>query len=233
MNVIPQKRHKKQTRRNGKRTRFSPFLLPPPTTCVTLTDPCPEQMRLPMRYTQDIDLSGAVIVDQVFNLNSIFDPDRTGAGHQPYGYDAWNNFYNRYRVDSVQFDVHVVNSSSAQVADMVVIASNDAVALTTQTLFDSAIEAPNSYRTLLSTSGGNNIWKFSRLFHLNRITGVTEGKYSDDDIYAAQLGASPSEVIVIHICAKDFAFAGTLAVKARCTLTYYVTLFDKFQLGQS
>lgn len=35
---------------------------------------------------------------RVFNLNSLFDPDVTGTGHQPMGFDQWKTFYNYYKV---------------------------------------------------------------------------------------------------------------------------------------
>lgn len=41
----------------------------------------------------------------VFRLNSLYDPDLTGTGHQPYGFDQYAALFNRYKVDKVTVDV--------------------------------------------------------------------------------------------------------------------------------
>lgn len=51
-------------------------------------------------YVENFTLTGSVAgyVDHTFCLNDIFDPDTTGTGHQPRGYDTWAVTYNKYRV---------------------------------------------------------------------------------------------------------------------------------------
>lgn len=41
----------------------------------------------------------------VFRLNSIFDPDVTGVGHQPAYHDQWSALYNKYRVLSATWKI--------------------------------------------------------------------------------------------------------------------------------
>ncbi len=43
--------------------------------------------------------------EYVFRLNSLYDPDLTGTGHQPYGFDQFAALYSRYKVDRVHIDV--------------------------------------------------------------------------------------------------------------------------------
>ena len=42
---------------------------------------------------------------QIYRLTGLFDPDVTGTGHQPYFYDQWCTFYDRYRVISATWTV--------------------------------------------------------------------------------------------------------------------------------
>ena len=47
-----------------------------------------------------------------FRLNSIFDPDYTGAGHRPRGHDQWKTIYSKYCVIGAKVKVEPVYSSS-------------------------------------------------------------------------------------------------------------------------
>lgn len=53
-----------------------------------------------MPYTDIITTgsTGGVMGSHYFRLNSIFDPDKTGIGHQPLYHDQYAPFYNHYRV---------------------------------------------------------------------------------------------------------------------------------------
>lgn len=50
--------------------------------------------------------------EYVFRLNSIYDPDYSGAGDYPNGYSAWSNFYADYRVHRVVIDLAFTDPSS-------------------------------------------------------------------------------------------------------------------------
>lgn len=49
----------------------------------------PDRMKLKLRYTDvfSITVNGGVQNYQLFSGNSIYDPDATGVGHQPFGHD--------------------------------------------------------------------------------------------------------------------------------------------------
>jgi len=56
----------------------------------------PDRIMVKLPYETTVQLTGAITVDHIMNTNSLFDPDRTGAGHQPMGFDTWSVIYNRY-----------------------------------------------------------------------------------------------------------------------------------------
>lgn len=64
-------------------------------------DPFPNQMRNILRYSTTINLDPVAGLPQhyLFRATSIFDPDATGTGHQPYGHDTLASIYNHYQVD--------------------------------------------------------------------------------------------------------------------------------------
>lgn len=63
-------------------------------------DPFPRKMRAILRYSQTFNLNPAMggTAHQLFRATSIFDPDLTGTGHQPYGHDLYQQIYNHYKV---------------------------------------------------------------------------------------------------------------------------------------
>lgn len=59
----------------------------------------PDELRVTLRYTQRVPLASVVGVpaSQLFTGNGPFDPDNTGTGLQPEGYDEWSTLYSRQR----------------------------------------------------------------------------------------------------------------------------------------
>lgn len=64
-------------------------------------DPFPAIHQATLRYsiTINLDPTAGQVASHVFRSNSIFDPDYTATGHQPYGFDQYAALYNHYRVD--------------------------------------------------------------------------------------------------------------------------------------
>lgn len=50
---------------------------------------------------------------QIMAGNSVYDPDTSGIGHQPRGYDQWSVFYNKYRVYASGIKVHFFSDRSS------------------------------------------------------------------------------------------------------------------------
>ncbi len=65
----------------------------------------PDRFRSRLKYTETISYSsstgGIVGSTNTFRLNGLYDPNTTGVGHQPYGFDQITPFYSSYTVKSV------------------------------------------------------------------------------------------------------------------------------------
>lgn len=69
-----------------------------------------------LRYNNDFtDLtpSSALAVGHVYRLNGLYDPDVTGAGNQPRGFDQYMTMYNKYVVLGALVNVKFLNESSS------------------------------------------------------------------------------------------------------------------------
>lgn len=197
----------------------------------TLTVPDKIVVKLP--YSSLVTFGDALgVQDYIFNLNSIYDPDRTGVGHQPLGYDQWSAFYNRYRVIGAKVVVQACNQ--ANVGTTMSIIGNNSAGLVLGS--DAIMEQQHMKRMVLSgANGGKNAGTLVKYFSNARITGVSDYTYRSSDQYQAQFGANPSEVICGHIYQENLLALGGQAssVIARVNITYYVELFDRNTLALS
>jgi hypothetical protein len=60
----------------------------------------PSHVYVKLRYVTEFTLDAAIggAAQRVFRANSLFDPDVTGIGHQPMGFDQWAEIYSHYTV---------------------------------------------------------------------------------------------------------------------------------------
>ena len=73
----------------------------------------PDKLVTTLKYSQMINFTGSASpTAQVFAVNSAFDPDFSGTGHQPSYYDKIAAVYARYFVESFDLDVTISNESA-------------------------------------------------------------------------------------------------------------------------
>jgi len=79
-------------------------------------DPFPARMRAVLRYSETFTLNPAAgsTGHSLWRCGSIFDPNYTGIGHQPYGRDTYASIYNHYTVLKSNIKVTcITNTTSA------------------------------------------------------------------------------------------------------------------------
>lgn len=76
--------------------------------------PIPRKSLVKLRYCTRVPINPAAGVtnSHIFRANSLFDPDSTGVGHQPLGFDQWINFYKEYCVLGSKITVTPINIST-------------------------------------------------------------------------------------------------------------------------
>ena len=193
------------------------------------------RIRTVLKYNESksITSTAGIVNDYQFRLNSIFDPDYTGGGHQPLGRDQLAGLYNRYRVDKVAVSVTFHKNSESACIGHAICANNSSTGFTNP--WNAITEQSNVSWKVDSASTAGSVSKVTlkRVFHLNKVTGVSLGKYRDDDRYQADIASNPAEEIMLHICNCDILEASSSNTIMQVNLRYYVEFFDPHVVAQS
>lgn len=184
-----------------------------------------------LKYADEVQFSTTtgVPVYQNWNINSVFDPDRTGTGHQPMGFDQLSAIYDRYRVFAVSWNIDVVGSTTGDIPRLTVFPFDGAYTTTTRTTI---MEIPRSYTK--SSSFGDNKLSVRGRISLPRLRGQTSVEYKGDDSNAALCTANPADVCTLQ-CLVDSA-AGTstnCSALMSIRLIYHVEFYDPAALPVS
>lgn len=188
----------------------------------------PREMKVTMKYSdlRSFTTSGATANDKLYNLNSINDPDYTGVGHRPAGYNEWAAFYNRYRVDhcKVRFSVSYTSADSLICA---ILGNNSTTALT---VANDVLESPLTRSKHYSKNAA--AISITKSYDLANINGVARSRYNSDDAYSAPFGSDPTEKLMLHTMLFDPA-GNNVVVNCSLEMELLVTLFDPKQLPVS
>lgn len=181
-----------------------------------------------MKYSEAIYLSGTGPLAYRWSLNSLYDPNFSGIGHQPYGFDQLSVLYNRYRVIACSYVISgaPINNTYQRIAAL---PSNEQVnALTLSEMCENPkcrfiTQAPSAALKLLTGK-----------IYLPSLVGRNKAQYMADDRYQAQTNASPSELALLNVFMQDMSDgASTIQTAFNITLEYTVEFFDVKPLAQS
>jgi len=187
-----------------------------------------------MKYTEIFTVSALAnntALTTAFNCNSIFAPQSAfGSAIKPYGYDQIDPFFNRYRVLAVKIHVQLTPVSSTPIF-FACLPTNNALAVPATTLqtFENLCMMNRCKHTSTSTTTPISL-HFSESLHV--LTGVTKQRYLSDDIYQANLSASPNEIIRFYVAVFNATGAG-LTMDFKYDITFKVNLFDPQNFGGS
>jgi len=187
--------------------------------------PIPQRYICKMKYS-DIQLSSLGGLTY-FNLNSIFDPNRTGIGHQPYAFDTLATLYNRYRVISCGWRVHVVEGYSDAPTTIACLPANEVLSPSTM----SEVRENPRAKYVVAQPGGGAVYCSGKVY-LPSLMGRTKAQYMADDRYQALVTADPQEAAILNVATAsgaDILTQRTLNI----LLEYTVEFFDVKNVLQS
>lgn len=185
----------------------------------------PQRMIAKLVYFTSGQLANTVGVyqTQTMNLNSLYDPDRSGIGHQPLGHDQWATWYNRYRVFKVDYIITLINLDPDQPA---IVSVNNANGVPTWT-DESAFEQTGSFVQQLSPrDGGLSRKVVTGSVYLPRLNGKVGSAYKANDDTQAIFGASPSEALTQSIVVAPTLAGSEVNIGYTIKYVYHCEFFD-------
>lgn len=220
---------KKSYKKKATGARRRPALRRPrrgyPTNVNRSLQPIPQRYICKMKYSETVATDG--VGNFQFNLNSIFDPNRSGIGHQPYGHDTLQTLYNRYRVISCGWRINAMLAGTVTPVQVGCMPANEVI---TWTSISELRENPRA--KYITQNPGSSAVTLSGKCYIPSLVGRTKEQYMADDRYQAVMGVNPGELAILNLFSStpgDVGVAQTLQV----LLEYTVEFFDVKHLAQS
>ncbi len=199
---------------------------------------------LTFRYCDRINVdaagSGAVSVYQ-YSANGMYDPDITGTGHQPLGFDQWlgtsstTGLYNHYMVVSSQITVTAFSQAADNTGEALIMIgrSDDTTVNGTDPM--TLLENPTWHMSPLGcTSGGHDIAVVSHSFDAAREFGLDGSSlYAKDDLKGIY-SANPAEQTYYTIAVtSNNVTVNPANVSLLVEITYHAHLTERRELLSS
>lgn len=190
----------------------------------------PERIQAKLQYTTSTRVNPGVVTyqDTVFRLNGPYDPEFTGAGHQPRGWDTLAGLYDKYRVARCRAVVHA-RQRAAHGIQVVLVPSNQSTSLI-NTDFPAEIQRA----TPTSITGSNQpIVNVDVTYNNADILGQSPAQYRASEDTSSLTTTVPSEGIFLHVYAYQLDGATVLDYEFTISLFYDVEFFDRRYEGPS
>ncbi len=190
--------------------------------------PVPNRKLVKLRYVDWITLNPTVTADTIvykeFRANSAFDPDYTGAGHQPLGFDQWMTFYDHFNV--VGSKITCTWTPSDVNTHVGVYLDDDTTAVTS--LRNVLEQKGATYRSNLST--GDKAITTTKTFSAKKFLGPSMALM---DSNTGSASANPSEDAIFKVFAGTFETADPGAMVVQIQIDYIMLLTERKTLAES
>lgn len=211
MPPVPARRQRRRQRKKQRNAKFGMSL-----------DPVPQTKMVKHRYSQFINIDPAIgNSTAVFNLSHMHDPDFTGGGHQPYGYDTFNSLYKEYIVVGAKVTATCVNND---ISYPLVFCTQIRDSVTAELLdINNMIEQGKSSYIILSDQQAQTPRKIFAKYSAKSFWGVTDIK--DDDDLKGRGSTAPVKQAYCHISVQSLNTAVDPANTSVHVLVEYVAVW--------
>lgn len=198
--------------------------------------PFPGKMTVNLQYFDDVSVNPGVgtPASYVLSANGCFDPNVSGAGHQPRGFDQYMGIYERYTVNYCTIRViGAANDITAQnsIGFLAVLPLNS-TPLSLSQLNDIFEQVDCKYAVFGTNSAIGNLPEVTNYVNIKQFLGKKD--LIDDDACSGDATGNPDDQVYFHIF---YGTTSTAADLSNCnmmiSMTYNVTFSRPRDIGRS
>lgn len=189
--------------------------------------------RAKLIYHENVAITSVAAAESVgthvFSANGCYDPNITGVGHQPRGFDQVMALYDHYTVIGASIQVRFLNNSTGtRPYCCIAVRDGTVAALTTRDLFEYSnrvISARPVYR--LSTADESGVGASSMLSSKVDIAKFLGRKdVMDDPELKGTVASNPVEQVNFHVSVSDPVTTAAANVQCQVLITYDVIFHE-------
>ncbi len=187
-----------------------------------------------LNYTdmQTFNGSAGSTAGHTYRLNSLFDPDQTGAGQQPSGFDQYAALYTRYTVFKADVEVMFSASDSATITGSYSAGMFASNSVNTAAGLVNALARSDKLVFGAASGGGQTTQKLRMSYYLPAIAGR---RYSiGDPDYSADVSTNPDNDVFLRVWAGGSDdTVDPSAVRALIRIRFYAVFSEPKSLDES
>jgi hypothetical protein len=185
---------------------------------------CPDSIIVRLRFNDITAFTSGTSGSYVYAINDVYDPNVTGVGAQPLGFDQWCGLYQRFEVLKSTILVEFTNSDAT---DNVRVAIVPTISSSSPSLINASTMARSKYGIM----GGIGGISFKRLVCTVSPRALI-GRNTNSVNYTGSSTASPASLVYWHVLAASMT-STTLNTVQSTEVTYTVKFYDRVSLSGS
>lgn len=185
-----------------------------------------------LRYNEVISISApfGAVSTYTFRANSLYDPNSSGIGHQPMGFDTWATLYNHYQVIGSKITIRLIEDEATAIAAIAGVYLSDDIAA-----------AYNSASGFIEAQRGTHAYVMPRTskalvlrssFSQRKFFNTTKNSPADRGTMGASVGQTPTEEAIFSIWLQSIT-SDTSTLYFDVTIDYIATFSEPKDLAQS
>lgn len=180
-----------------------------------------DALRVKLMYADSYTFTGSLAQTYVWRANALFDPDFTGSGHQPRGFDQYGAIWLRYYVYACKCELFVTNNGSVPCTVMLNATAQNTASYSTP---DQACELANTVSGIVGVGTGMNSRKLSMTRTTDQMFGFPT---AFDGNFSQLVTAIPARLWYYKFAVDTMAPSQAKDIAFQVKLTFYVRFTER------
>lgn len=234
---MPFKKRTKKTFKRRKPKREPSYVSLAPKTVGMSNSPVDPHKFVRMKFndvTQGLDPAVGVNAIRVYRCNDLYDPDSTGLGAQPMGFDQWMIFYEHFTVLSSKITCTFLPNFTQSTANQYICGIYTDSNSTSTAIPTAMMEQPGTRYGILTANAARPLI-LSKTFSTSTFFGKSRNDVlAESELKGTDVG-SPSEQAFWHVfaTAADTNLVDAAEVRVNISIEYFAYLSERRTMPQS